>query len=444
MKKSILLLIIFFVQYVNAQVPQGIPYQAVARDGQGQPLASTNVKVRFSILDSTATGTAVYVESHSTTTSALGLFTANVGMGTASTGTFSSINWGQNFKFLKVELDTTATGNSYIDLGTQQMMSVPYAMYAGSTLNSQANTINTNISTAPGGFSVVSGMPVPGYLNYFGDCSNGKKTCINNELLLNNSRFCNLRIPTGVTAKINPAETTIIYVNDTLFLDGTIDGSGCIGCAYTANGTTNHIGATSSGAETWYWCSNTIVGGGQGVNFNWPAYQQPSTYFYSVGGAFTKSAGLNNPSASCGATLCNSTDGENMTVNELLKVCHFGLDISGCNGAAIRTLQGGACYYGTYGAGQGGGGLILIANNIKYSGSIFLKGGNGAYFNYGIYCNPQQLQYVTTGAGGGGSCIIRTNNIISQNGSFNGLGGSQTAPFGCNRKGGDGSLIIIK
>jgi hypothetical protein len=127
---------------IYAQVPQGIPYQAVARNGQGQPLASTNVKVRFSILDSTATGTAVYVESHSTTTSALGLFTANVGMGAASTGTFSSINWGQNYKFLKVELDTTATGNSYIDLGTQQMMSVPYALYAGKALNSYNDTLS--------------------------------------------------------------------------------------------------------------------------------------------------------------------------------------------------------------------------------------------------------------------------------------------------------------
>ena len=131
MKKYLYLILNCLIISANAQVPQGIPYQAIARNGQGQPLASTNVKVRFSILDSTATGTAVYVESHTTTTSVLGLFTANVGMGTASTGTFSAINWGQNFKFLKVELDTTATGNSYIDLGTQQMMSVPYALYAG-------------------------------------------------------------------------------------------------------------------------------------------------------------------------------------------------------------------------------------------------------------------------------------------------------------------------
>ena len=164
MKKVLLFFgwILLFASTANAQVPQGIPYQAVARNGQGQPLASANVKVRFSILDSTATGTAVYVESHTTTTSALGLFTANVGMGTASTGTFSSINWGQNFKFLKVELDTTATGNSYIDLGTQQMMSVPYALYAGSTASSsqgsQISSIeNDSVLTLTGGKIFTSG-----------------------------------------------------------------------------------------------------------------------------------------------------------------------------------------------------------------------------------------------------------------------------------------------
>ena len=132
---------IFLSTYIaKAQVPQGIPYQAVTRNAQGQPLASTNVKVRFSILDSIFTGTAIYVETHSLTTSSLGLFTANVGTGTASSGLFNNINWGQNFKFLKVELDTTATGNSYIVLGTQQMMSVPYALYAGSVNNVNSNS----------------------------------------------------------------------------------------------------------------------------------------------------------------------------------------------------------------------------------------------------------------------------------------------------------------
>jgi hypothetical protein len=165
MKKIFLVIILLIcINQLSAQVPQGIPYQAVARNGQGQPLPSTNVKVRFSILDSTATGTAVYVESHNTTTSALGLFTANVGLGTASTGTFSAINWGQNYKFLKVELDTTATGNSYIDLGTQQMMSVPYALWAGGLTQDQSTTnevIDTNLEIVSAKILMPSSYTIP-------------------------------------------------------------------------------------------------------------------------------------------------------------------------------------------------------------------------------------------------------------------------------------------
>jgi hypothetical protein len=178
---TVSLLIICVLGY--AQVPQGIPYQAVARNWQGQPLANTNVKVRFSVLDSTATGTAVYVESHSTTTSALGLFTANVGMGTASTGTFSAINWGQNYKFLKVELDTTATGNSYIDLGTQQMMSVPYALYAGKAIQSDNNILNSNFRQL--GFNVSSNWVCPSgvyevIVELWGGGGGGAPTLVNN------------------------------------------------------------------------------------------------------------------------------------------------------------------------------------------------------------------------------------------------------------------------
>jgi hypothetical protein len=193
MKKVLLFFgwMLLIASIANAQVPQGIPYQAIARNGQGQPLANTNVKVRFSILDSTATGIAVYVESHNTTTSALGLFTANVGMGNPSTGTFSAINWGQNYKFLKVELDTTATGNSYIDLGTQQMMSVPYALYAGNVSVGNglrfgyANNINW---TCPSGVYVINielwgGGGKDGLSSYcFGYCNNSSNSSGNGGL----------------------------------------------------------------------------------------------------------------------------------------------------------------------------------------------------------------------------------------------------------------------
>jgi hypothetical protein len=116
-----------------AQAPQGIPYQAIARNASGAAIANTAIKVRFSIRDSIATGAIKYQETHSPTTSALGLFSVNVGMGTVVSGTFSGINWGKNAKFLQVELNTTG-GTTFTDLGTTQMMSVPYALYAGNTV----------------------------------------------------------------------------------------------------------------------------------------------------------------------------------------------------------------------------------------------------------------------------------------------------------------------
>jgi hypothetical protein len=148
--KNILLtlLVCFSLMKSNAQAPQGIPYQSVIRNGSGALLINQAVNVRFSIHDSTMLGTIVYQETHTTTTSNLGMITLSIGQGTPSTGTFSSINWGVNSKFMQVELDA-AGGNNYIDLGTQQMMSVPYALYAGNFANSN-NSVNspmTMIST---------------------------------------------------------------------------------------------------------------------------------------------------------------------------------------------------------------------------------------------------------------------------------------------------------
>jgi hypothetical protein len=74
-------------------------------------------------------------------------------MGTTTNGTFNNINWGLNSKFLKIELDTTGTGNSYLDLGTQQMMSVPYSLYSGESKRisgSNGSNANTLIYTTDG------------------------------------------------------------------------------------------------------------------------------------------------------------------------------------------------------------------------------------------------------------------------------------------------------
>lgn len=117
------------VESAIAQTPQAFPYQAVARDNAGNLVANQAVSVRFSIRDALVSGTILYRETHAVTTNELGLFTLNIGQGTPVSGTFTAINWGVNSKFIQVELDPTG-GSSYIDMGTQQLLSVPYALYA--------------------------------------------------------------------------------------------------------------------------------------------------------------------------------------------------------------------------------------------------------------------------------------------------------------------------
>lgn len=110
-----------------SSAPPGIPYQAEVRNESGEVLANANVNARFTLHELTANGTASYQETHALTTNELGLFAATIGAGTATQGTFAGINWAQTTKFLQVEVDA---GNGYVTMGNQQLMSVPYALYA--------------------------------------------------------------------------------------------------------------------------------------------------------------------------------------------------------------------------------------------------------------------------------------------------------------------------
>ena len=108
-------------------VPPGIPYQAVVRNANGQVAANTAVTTRFTLHQNTADGAVEYQETHALTTNAQGLMSTVLGQGAAVQNTFAAINWANTTKFLQVEVDL---GSGYVDLGTQQLMSVPFALYA--------------------------------------------------------------------------------------------------------------------------------------------------------------------------------------------------------------------------------------------------------------------------------------------------------------------------
>jgi hypothetical protein len=134
-KLFILLFLTGILKSVFAQAPQGFSYQAAVRNAAGQVKSNSNIKVCFSILDSVSNGAIVYKETHLTTTNTLGMMNLNVGMGTPIIGTLSGVNWGTNSKFLQIEIDTTTSGNNYMLIGVQQLMSVPYALYASNVIN---------------------------------------------------------------------------------------------------------------------------------------------------------------------------------------------------------------------------------------------------------------------------------------------------------------------
>ena len=112
-------------------VPQGINYQAVARDASGDVLMNQALTIQFSVISDLATGNVSWQETHQDTTNAYGLFTAIIGQGTAtfagSSAAFDSINWGASNHLLKVEVDY---GNGLVDMGTTAFMSVPYSLNA--------------------------------------------------------------------------------------------------------------------------------------------------------------------------------------------------------------------------------------------------------------------------------------------------------------------------
>ena len=129
MKKLLsILFVVALAIAAKAQNHDGVYTVVIARNANGNILANTAINLRYSIHDSAANGAVVYQETFSTTTSAQGMFNVTIGKGTPVIGSFNNINWGTNEKFVQTEMATN--GNNFIDMGTQQMMSVPYAIHA--------------------------------------------------------------------------------------------------------------------------------------------------------------------------------------------------------------------------------------------------------------------------------------------------------------------------
>jgi len=136
MKKHILILFVLLSAIGYSQ--NGINYKALIRDDSGNAIANTTIQIQFTIIEDI---TDVYTEIHAPTTDANGIVIVNIGEGAVTFGDFNTINWAIRTHFLNVQIDT---GSGFVDLGTTQFMSVPYAKYAETaTIASNVNGLET-------------------------------------------------------------------------------------------------------------------------------------------------------------------------------------------------------------------------------------------------------------------------------------------------------------
>jgi uncharacterized protein (TIGR02145 family) len=134
MKKIILLFTLSFslLNFVNAQTPpNAFNYSAVARNAAGQPIVTTTIGIQVSILKTSPTGASQYSENHFVNTDAYGLFNLVIGAGAVQSGSMATIDWSNDNYYLKVGMDANG-GTNFLTMGTTQLLSVPYALYAKS------------------------------------------------------------------------------------------------------------------------------------------------------------------------------------------------------------------------------------------------------------------------------------------------------------------------
>jgi hypothetical protein len=187
-----------------SQAPQRINFQSVLRNTTGEVISNSSVSLRISILRGTTTGTLVYSETHAKMTDAGGLMSLQIGSGTLPSTDFASIDWGGSAHFIKLEADFSG-GNNYVLLGTQELMSVPYALYASYASKTDTSVLNLAARFSPlnNKLNIVDTSTM--LLNY--------KTGLNNKLNIIDTSDMLLAYRTGLNNKLNNVDTSTMLSN---------------------------------------------------------------------------------------------------------------------------------------------------------------------------------------------------------------------------------------
>jgi hypothetical protein len=164
MKKVFLtLLTMASISAAMAQAPKLMNYQGIMRTTDGKAMVNQQVQIKISIIDGTQEGNVVYTEEQAVTTNQFGLYNIKIGEGKPIVGNIETIKWQAKNKYIKVELDSK-DGNGYVDMGTTQLLSVPYALYA-ETAGTALNANGTDKAARAGSANYLSKFDATGASN---------------------------------------------------------------------------------------------------------------------------------------------------------------------------------------------------------------------------------------------------------------------------------------
>ena len=386
--------------FSGAQVPQQFNYQGVARNAGGQPMTNQNIKLRLSIRDSIPGGTVLYGETRSLNTNQFGIFTVAVnGTGATNvTGNFTNINWSSANKFLQVEIDPSG-GSSFADLGSTQLLSVPFALHAG------------NGFTVP--YTVTKSLPANAILSLTNSDASNPEGSIK---AASASTAANATAIQGVILSAAPG-------NSSAAIRGINNGTGPDGIGVW--------GSQNGGGRGVYGTSNTGAGifgqatGGIGVH----------------GLSSTGNSGqfVNTNAANTAATLLTSSNGAGPALNSinsgtgnsaLLQISNTastadvlelstngtgrGLAVRMTNNVnvarAVEITQNGTGH-GLYSSSSGGIGVQGITGSpLATAAGIFGQASGAGIGVYGISSTGNSGQFVNTNAANAATTLLTTNN----------------------------------
>jgi hypothetical protein len=435
--KAILLTFVILILFCNlyAQSPQSFQYQAVVRDVSSNAVTNQNIGFKISIISGSITGTVVYVETHTANSNSIGIVTLNIGVGNPILGSFSSINWGSASHFIKVEADP-AGGTSYLNMGTTQLLSVPYSLYSentrhiGDTVWTKLgnNIYNNNDGNVGVGINNPSGRMVV----------QGSTTALPTEPLFE------VKNKTGQTVFVVYQDSVSVFVNDDA-IQANRGGFAVSGRNNSKVVTHNYLKVTPD--STRIYTGDTIKGFGI-KNISPTAktnYLNHGKQRFTSSGSYTVPAGVTTVWVSmCGgggggngyqaAAGCNGGGGANAVISNPLTV------IPGSTHSITIGVGGIGTTY-TITGGNGGsssfGSLLTTAGG--FGGAALSGGGGGAGGSGGSAGSPGIATSGGVGVGGnGGGSIFGSGGAGCSGGNGGGFGGGGGGA-NSNTSGGNGS-----